>query len=282
MKIIVCGGDERSVRLIGHLLKAGHKVSALCLEKAALLDGCRTAEEPETADAVILPVPAAGESGLLNAPLGSTPCRIEYILDRAGDGAFIIGGRLSAQIVRAAKERGQSVHDYMLMPEFTAKNAAITAEGAISRLMDSSEGALCDKRILVVGWGRIGKLLLKKLGALCPSVYLMSANPEARALASELGFPSLAPNCGAGILHGFDAVINTAPAPVIPELCALKESCRLFELASAPGGIDVQEAGRAGLKCTVLRALPGKYAPESAALAVFRAVEEILKERGEE
>lgn len=138
-------------------------------------------------DAVILPVPAENAHVLLNAPLGSQPCRIEHILDCAGCGAVIIGGKISAQIKTSAAERGQRCFDYMKCPNFTVKNAAITAEGAVSELMRRARAALCDMRILVVGWGRIGKLLINKLSALCPAVYLMSVNTEARALAAELG-----------------------------------------------------------------------------------------------
>lgn len=213
----------------------------------------------------------------MNAPLGSQPCRIEHILDCAGCGAVIIGGKISAQIKTSAAERGQRCFDYMKCPNFTVKNAAITAEGAVSELMRRARAALCDMRILVVGWGRIGKLLINKLSALCPAVYLMSVNTEARALAAELGCPSLPPDCPREILHGFDAVINTAPAQVIPDLTAFKSSCMLLELASAPGGIDPAEAGAAGLDLAVLRALPGRYAPESAAQAMHSAVSDILK-----
>lgn len=276
MTILICGGDERNVILARLLAQAGHEVLCYCLDCVPTPEGCTAVGAPDKCDAVILPVPAEAGRGLLNAPLGTAPCRIEHILDCAGEGAMVIGGKLGACLSAAAKERGQTVHDYMLIPEFTAKNAAITAEGAVSELMKRSNTALCDMRILVIGWGRIGKLLIKKLGALCANVCLLSRNPEARALASELGCRALPPDCPAALLGSFDAVINTAPAPVVPELCAFKDGCILFELASAPGGLDKSEADR---RLTVLRALPGKYAPESAARAVFSAVSEIIKER---
>lgn len=283
MKILVCGGDERSAYLCRALCEAGHEVAALCLENAALPPECRLVNAPERAQVVILPVPACRDTQgeLLNAPLGVSPCPTADILDAAGEGALVIGGRLDERITRAAHERGQRVRDYMLMPEFTAKNAAVTAEGAVCRLMDASDAALCDERVLVIGWGRIGKLLMQKLAALGASVCLMSSHADSRAMAQALGYPALAPKSGRELLQGFDAVINTAPAPVISELCAFREGCRIFELASAPGGIDAHEALAAGLKYTALPALPGKYAPRSAARAVFCAVTEILKESGE-
>ena len=44
------------------------------------------------------------------------------------------------------------------------------------------------------------------------------------------------------LYSAFDAVINTAPAAVIPTLEGFKKSCLLLELASAPGGIDKRDA----------------------------------------
>lgn len=263
MKILICGGDERSVLLAGMLKDDGHEVLCFCMDKAQLPDGVRAVSSPEQADAVILPVPAENAHGLLNAPLGSQPCRIEHILDCAGCGAVIIGGRISAQIKTSAAERGQRCFDYMKCPNFTVKNAAITAEGAVSELMRRARSALCDMRILVVGWGRIGKLLIHKLSALCPAVYLMSVNTEARALAAELGCPSLPPDCPREIMQSFDAVINTAPAQVIPDLTAFRDSCILLELASAPGGIDPAEAPMPGLTLPFCARCPADTHPRA-------------------
>ncbi len=277
MKILVCGGDERSVILARLLRKDGHEVLCFCLDKAELPDGCVSVSSPVEAEVVILPVPAEDVRGFLNAPKGTRPCRVEHILDCVGSGALLIGGRISAQIKAAAEQRGIKTHDYMRCPEFTVKNAAVTAEGAVSELMKKTKTALCDMRVLVVGWGRIGKLLINKLSALCPAVCLMSVNSEARSLAAELGCTSLAPDCPPELLGGFDAVINTAPAQVIPDLRAFKDSCILLELASAPGGIDENAANALGLDFSILRGLPGRYAPESAARAMFAAISGILK-----
>lgn len=263
MKILICGGDERSVLLAGMLKDDGHEVLCFCMDKAQLPNGVSTVSSPEQADAVILPVPAEDAHGLLNAPLGSQPCRTEHILDCAGRGTVIIGGRISAQLKVSAAERGQSCRDYMRCPEFTVKNAAITAEGAVSELMRRARSALCDMRILVVGWGRIGKLLINKLSALCPSVYLMSVNTESRALAAELGCCALPPDCPREIMQSFDAIINTAPAQVIPDLTAFRDSCILLELASAPGGIDPAEAPMPGLTLPFCAHFPADMPPRA-------------------
>ena len=73
MKILVCGGDERSLILARLLRNDGHEVLCFCLDRAKLPDGCKSVSSPVEAEAVILPVPAEDARGLLNAPLGALP-----------------------------------------------------------------------------------------------------------------------------------------------------------------------------------------------------------------
>ena len=42
MKILICGGDERSVLLAGMLKDDGHEVLCFCMDKAQLLNGVST------------------------------------------------------------------------------------------------------------------------------------------------------------------------------------------------------------------------------------------------
>ena len=135
-------------------------------------------------------------------------------------------------------------------------------------------------RVLVIGWGRIGKLLLQKLRGLNAAACLTSRNREARSLAAAMGYEALAPDCGSALMSSFDAVINTAPAQVLGELSALRDGCILLELASAPGGLDPQAAQDGGMRYISAPGLPGKYAPVSAARLIYGAVTNIFKECG--
>lgn len=280
MKILICGGDERSVLLSGMLCAAGHEVCCLGMDRAALPEGVRRVTAPERCDAAIFPIPTEKAGGELNAPFATERLdALRVLVDTAGT-PLVIGGKLSAKFRETALGNGQMVFDCMQRPEFTAGNAAVTAEGALSRLMDASDKAVQDMRVLVIGWGRIGKLLLQKLSGLGTKPCLMSKNPEARALAGAMGYEALSPDCGSALMSSFDAVINTAPAPVLGQLSALRDSCILLELASAPGGFDAKSARERGMEYIDAPGLPGKYAPVSAAQLIFRAVSNIFKECG--
>lgn len=272
MKFEIIGGDLRTICLAKLLENCGNEVRCFALEKG---DGVKKCIEIENADCYILPIPVEGKkSGTLNAPLSEKEYDIHEILLDIPDGSLVLGGKIRS----FDGCRGLEMHDYMQRPSFIIGNAALTAEAALWLLMNECDTALYRKSVLVIGYGRIGRILSQRLKAMNMKVGVMSRNPEARAIAGALGYSGISPKDSIG---GFDIVINTAPGPVLPEgaLSALRKDCFLLELASAPGGIDKAEAEKCGLKVVAAPGLPGKYSPMSAARLIFGSVEEILKER---
>ena len=86
----------------------------------------------------------------------------------------------------------------------------------------------------------------------------------------------------AGWLCGYDLVVNTVPARVLgqAELADLKPDCLVLDLASKPGGVDLEEAARLGRSVVWALSLPGKVAPVSAGAAIRDTVYHILHELG--
>ena len=82
------------------------------------------------------------------------------------------------------------------------------------------------------------------------------------------------------ILPEVQMVFNTVPAQIIGdrEMKALQPDCWLLELASAPYGFDRGAAEQLKLPYAVLPALPARYAPKSAALALKDAAVQLLRE----
>ena len=80
------------------------------------------------------------------------------------------------------------------------------------------------------------------------------------------------------VLPQMDLIFNTIPARIFGEyhLKQLPPHCWLLELASAPYGFDEKMAQASGVSYAVLPGLPGKYAPVSAALALRKAVNQLL------
>ena len=283
MKVAVLGGDRRSVLLAGLLQQDGQRLQSFALERAELPEEIPRAEHLQAAlygaDAVVLPLPAE-KGGMLNAPYARLPCRMEEVCEALWPGQIVFGGVFSEQLQLWAVSHGLQLVDWMRRPGFVLGNAALTAEGAVGLLLQESERSLFGSRILVSGFGRIGRLLAGKLHAMGAAVTVAARREEHRAEAGALGYAAVSFDALPG---GFDFVVNTVPERVLGEgfLCCLPETALMLELASAPGGYDRNLAENLGLRCQAAPGLPGRSAPLSAAELMRREFYLAMKEERE-
>ena len=283
MKLAILGGDRRAALLAGLLLRDGQRLQSFALERAELPEEIPRAEHLQAAvygaDAVILPLPVE-KGGLLNAPYARLPCRTEELMDALWPGQIVFGGMFSERLRQQAVSQGLQLVDWMRRPGFVIGNAALTAEGAVGLLLQESARSLSGSRVLVSGFGRIGRLLANKLQALGAAVTVAARREESRAEAEALGYAALP----FGALSGaFDYVVNTVPERVLDEsfLCCLPDTALLLELASAPGGYDRNLAENLGLRCLAAPGLPGRSAPLAAAELLRREFYQAIKEEQE-
>ena len=121
--IWVAGGDPRQAALAALLADDGHSVHTYALER-----GEGTACEPsmagaDRADCVVLPLPAAGPNGRLNAPLAAKGHELEEVLDALRPGQLVCAGMAGEGLERMARERGLVLRDYFAREELAVMNA---------------------------------------------------------------------------------------------------------------------------------------------------------------
>lgn len=154
---------------------------------------------------------------------------------------------------------------YYRNKSYIMRNAALTAEAAVSLLMQRVPPVM-GRQVLIVGYGRIGRQLARRLHALGAQVTVAARRAESRTEAEADGLRAvdITPTP-----ETYDAVINTVSAPVLRG--DFGAALRL-DLASAPGGWADDTP--------VLHApgLPGRYAPEAAARIMRDAIYETLRE----
>ena len=173
---------------------------------------------------------------------------------------------------------------YARREEYQIAIARLTAEGAIALLRP--ETGLSGAHILLLGYGRIARLLARELQKAGALVTAAARSGEQRAWAEAEGIEALPLDALSGALDRFDVIIGTIPAPVLTEplLALVRKDALLLELASAPGGIDAAAAHERGLRYIRASGLPAKYAPERAAVilrdAVYAAAAEPLPRLG--
>lgn len=276
----IIGGDQRQ-RHLAQLLRAdGHTVLT------ALLGGADDVplEAATGADCVILPLPVSRDGVSLHTPLweGSVPLTALYPL-LPGGAQVLCGGNVDTVLRETFAMQGLTLLDYYDREEVQIANAVPTAEGAIAAAMSAMDRTLHRMDCLVVGYGRIGKVLAHRLTGLGSRVTVSARRLTDLAWIDACGYAALRTGALSGHLGGFDLIFNTVPVPLLCRdlLAELRPDCLIVDLASAPGGVDLPAAESLSLRVIQVRGLPGKTAPATAAAAVRGAVYHILEERGE-
>lgn len=282
----VVGGDMRQLKLAQLLSDDGHTVHIYALdpgqEDVPQLIREENLNHAGLADCVVLPLPVTAGGGLLNTPMSLSEHPLAPILDRLSPRQFLCGGRVDEQALALARERGLTIHDYFAREELAVANAVPTAEGALQLAMEHLPITIHGARVLVVGFGRVGRMTAQRFAALGAKVSVAARRYEQLAWAQAMGLGAEELGHLAGWLCGYDLVVNTVPAPVLTrtELEDLKGDCLIIDLASKPGGVDLAAAGQLGLTVIWALSLPGKVAPVTAGAAIRSTIYNMLRELG--
>ena len=156
--IAFLGGDAR-MRLLAQMMAAeGYDVCSWELTGApnerALCDALK-------ADIIVLPLPAEK-----NGYLSGTELTMESLLRSLRREHRIFAGNVGNDASTLAQSLGLTITDYFASEELSVRNAIPTAEGAIEAAMKHTSVTLHGTPCLVLGFGRIGKVLAHDLSAL--------------------------------------------------------------------------------------------------------------------
>ena len=197
-------------------------------------------------------------------------------------GTLLLAGRPGAPVQRAVREANLPLVDYFRRPELECLNAVPTAEGCLAMLLQLRQRTIWESDFLVLGYGRVGRAVARRLELLGGHVTVAARNGEQRANARCAGHHAAPLTALAEILPAFDTVINTIPAMVLPRalLQRLPPESLVIDLASRPGGTDFAAAAELGIRAEHALALPGKCAPRTAGTLIAQTVLSLLEERG--
>ncbi len=286
ISLAVVGGDLRQGSLARLLHEDGHHVCVYALERQAFDADIAVIHDARAhfaqVDAVILPMPILADEKHVNAPLSNAVHRIETLLDSIPTQKVVLGGAITQAVYAHAQRRQLRMQDYLQREELAIANATPTAEGALQIAMEELPITLHGARALVIGNGRIGKVLAHKLACLGAQVSISARTLADFAQIKSMGLGCLDTAQLCGKLADFDVVFNTVPVRVLglAELAQLQEQCLVMDLASKPGGVDFTAASQLGRKAIWALSLPGKVAPITSAKIIQQTIYHMLHEEG--
>ncbi|MCM1024072.1 MAG: hypothetical protein NC395_08455 [Prevotella sp.] len=282
---LVAGGDLRFVTLAEKLAENNKVYAAGFDGNVAMPENVRAvgriSDMEERADCLILPLPASPDGVTVRTPYSGGTISLESLVPAVKEGGFVFGGLITPEVRKIFESGKADVTDYAVREEFAVLNAVATAEGAVQVAMEELATTLSGRRILILGAGRIAKVLIDTLSGFHTKITVAARKYADLAWARVYGCASVAINDMDGLLNGFDVIFNTVPAVILDEkrLRKTRPGCLVIDLASKPGGVDFDTAGMLGVKTVWLLSLPGKVAPVTSGEVIAETVGNILREK---
>ncbi len=266
MKFTFIGGDMRLAAAHLYIKKMGFDSSTFLLEKAEGLYPDEKCIVFPASDVYVLPLPVTSDGIHINSPLSDLTLSFEEFFSLIDQRALIFGGLFPDEIKLMAKNKNISLLDYYNFEEFQIRNSIPTAEGALEIALREMPITLYGTKSLVLGYGRISKVLSPMLKAMGSEVFLSSRKKESMLWSEISGFNSINTSSISESLGDFDLIINTVPSLLLTGdlLKKLNPDCLIIDLASRPGGVDIKSASELGIRVIWALGLPGKCAPVSA------------------
>ena len=257
--ITVIGGDKRHKTAVKTLSEKGFTVNTVGLydNESGDING----------DVLLLPVPTTKDGETVFAPFSGKKIYLSEIADKA-DGRLILTCNYSF--------KDKNCIDYGKLDSYSILNAVPTAEGAIKLAIENTSFTLWQSRVLVIGFGRVGKVLADRLKALGAYVTVSARKPADFALIKALGYMALETRAVGSSLSKYDIVFNTVDSKVIEDKALENCSVKLIIDLSSAGGLDIAAARNCGIDALTAPGLPGLCAPLTAGKILAETVSEIL------
>ena len=284
--LCVIGGDLRIVKLVEILVNDGYTIHTYALEEAESLNQYKEVVQHKSivdaiaeSDIVIGPIPLSSNKIDINTPFSKENISIEDLFAKL-DGKKFIAGSISEDILSSVKNKNIEVIDLMTREELAVLNTISTAEGAIQIAMQETLSTIHGSNVLVLGFGRVGKILAKMLNGIGARVSCEARKESDIAWIKAYGYNPIHLNVLDDSIGDYDVIINTIPFIVLDSnrLDKVKKYCLIIDLASNPGGVDRDAANKKGIKTIWALALPGKVAPLTSAEFLKETIYNIFKE----
>lgn len=257
-RFLIIGGGIRLQKACDAFIREGYK--------AEIYKGGKPLKVAvDNADVILLGLPASPDGENTELENGEK-IPLRDIAALCGGRKKVLGGRFSEKAKAIFDIYSVRWADYAECEEFEILNAVPTAEGAIQIAMEEFPFTLHGAKVSITGFGKVARALSMRLKALGAECTIVARSPSQRAEAESLGFTAVDFPHLPHVAKESRILFNTVPAQVFDKtvLSELSPHQGVIDLASKPGGVDLEAAKMLGVNVIWALGLPGKVAPESA------------------
>lgn len=222
----------------------------------------------ENSEIIILPVPTTKDRENVFTPLTHRKIPLSEIYEKTDKNQLILSCNYSFE--------SKNNVDYGALDSYALLNAVPTAEGALSLAIENTDFTLWNSSVLVIGCGRVGKILADRLKALGARVTVSARKEKDFAYLRALGFDYINTNSLSHTKNSYSIIFNTVDAKVLSDETLEKLTCDFLLDLSTLGGFSLEKAEKCGIKAIKAPALPMKNAPLTAAEILYETITQII------
>ena len=286
-KISIIGGDLRIINLAQMMQEDGKEIlvygmehSEEIMENKNIIKTKTLDEAIEKSNIIIGSIPFASDDNKMYSTFSEKDIKIEDLVKKNNKDKKFIAGRINEKSYKLLSSSYGGVIDVMKREELVILNTIATAEGAIEVAIKNTDTILLGSRVLVLGFGRVGKVVARKFYEMSAKVTCAARRKTDLAWIRAFGYDDVDINILGKDLNKYDIIINTVPQMIINKdlMKYMKKDVLMIDLASNPGGINREDAKELNLKLVWALALPGKVAPVTSAHFIKETIYNVLSE----
>ncbi len=282
LRYLIIGGDDRFVELATIFKSMGDNISTYgmnMIEIKGVPNYLSLDTALDNSDIIICPVPFAKEVQKINSKYSSTDIKIEELFKKLEKSKKLILGAINNYSRDLAAKYGIEYSDYFEDENYQVLNAVSTAEGVLSIIISETKDTIYGTKMLILGYGRTGKLISEYLEILKAEVYVEARKESDLAWIGARGMKAIPIGELPLYLREMQVIVNTVPAMILDHsmLDLVNSDVLILDIASVPGGVDFAYAGKKGIRTKHALGIPGKTASRSAAQYIYVAIQKILR-----
>jgi len=231
-------------------------------------------------DVIILPTGSIKKNGELKSLFSSEKIFLEFEnFNNIREDTYVFCGISTPTLQEYIRKTNKKVHCIFDKSDVSIYNSIPTVEGTLMMIIENTDFTIHNSNIYLFGFGRVGHTLARVLDGMGAKVSVVSNSESELARAFEMGLTQMKLAEVKASIREAQIIINTIPYKVVTKdiIDMMDLDVLIVDLASKPGGVNVESAKKRGVKVILAPGLPGLVAPKTAgriyANAILRELE---------
>ncbi len=287
MKALFLGGDKRQIEIVKDLNKKEIDIDLVgydLIDINEIRNISLNDIDISKYDFIFFPINGVKDDLSISCTYSSEKTFLPVdLLEKTKEKAKIFTGiktKKLNQMLEIAKKECIALMDDI---DIKRENGIPTVEGIIGDLIYNTDYTISGSNIFVLGYGNVGKPLVKTLQCLNANVTVGIIKPDEFTELLKQQIPCIYTsnhNLMTTIMRDSNIIINTVPELILNKeyLQVLNNTIYILDVSSHPHGVDFKSANELNLKNKLLLGIPGDVAPKTAGNILVKKINSIIKE----